>query len=298
MLDSAIYYKRAFQHLELLDSNFKTYPSNTEWDRLDIICKFLAPFYEITCAFSGTKYPTSNLFFPCVSTAYASLKHERLHGIEYIRNIATRMLVKFEKYWFDFCDILAIAVILDPRYKFTFVEWCYKKLYGGDYISETKKVRDKLFALFSNYEKVDLQASDDMSSLPSVSSQVDSSTTFPSITKSQFLQDYDSFEEEITMPKKSQLEMYLEEQKIDRKVKLDVIHFWKGNQYRFPEVAAMARDVLCIPISTIASESAFNNSGRILDQYRSALKPDIVEALVCSKDWLYGNNGKCSICLH
>ncbi|PKU67264.1 Putative AC transposase [Dendrobium catenatum] len=114
MLDSAIYYKRAFQHLELLDSNFKTCPSNAEWDRIDIICKFLAPFYEITYAFSGTKYPTSNLFFPCVSTAYASLKHERLYGIEYIRNIATTMLVKFEKYWFDFCDILAIVVILDP----------------------------------------------------------------------------------------------------------------------------------------------------------------------------------------
>ncbi|PKU75596.1 Putative AC transposase [Dendrobium catenatum] len=122
MLDSAIYYKRTFQHLELLDSNFKTCPSNPEWDRLESICKFLAPFYEITCAFSGTKYPTSNMFFPCVSTAYAALKHERAYGIEYIRNIATRMLVKFEKYWFDFCDILAIAVILDPMYKFTFVE--------------------------------------------------------------------------------------------------------------------------------------------------------------------------------
>lgn len=89
--------------------------------------------------------------------------------------------------------------------------------------------------------------------------------------------------------------MYLEEQKIDRKVKLDILHFWKGNQYRYPEVAAMARDILCILISTVTSKSAFSNSGRILNRYRSALKPDIVEALVCSKDLLYRDNGNCSI---
>ncbi|PKU82553.1 Putative AC transposase [Dendrobium catenatum] len=85
--------------------------------------------------------------------------------------------------------------------------------------------------------------------------------------------------------------MYLDEPKIDRKIELDFLHFWKANQYRFPEISAMARDVLCIPISTVASKSAFNNTGRILDQYQSALKHDIIEALVCAKDWLYGDNG-------
>ncbi|PKU65394.1 Putative AC transposase [Dendrobium catenatum] len=85
--------------------------------------------------------------------------------------------------------------------------------------------------------------------------------------------------------------MYLDEPKIDRKIELDILHFWKANQYRFLEVSTMARDVLCIPISTVASKSAFNNSGRILNQYQSALKYDIVEALVCAKDWLYGDKG-------
>ncbi|KAI0526963.1 hypothetical protein KFK09_002559 [Dendrobium nobile] len=93
------------------------------------------------------------------------------------------------------------------------------------------------------------------------------------------------------MPKKSELEMYLDEPKIDTKIELDILHFWKANQYRFFKVSAMARDVSCIPISTIASESAFSNSGRILDQYRSALKHDIIEALVCAKDWLSGDKG-------
>lgn len=48
----------------------------------------------------------------------------------------------------------------------------------------------------------------------------------------------------------------------------------------------MARDVLAVPISTVASESAFSTSGRVLDSFRSSLTPKIIEALICTSDWL------------
>lgn len=88
----------------------------------------------------------------------------------------------------------------------------------------------------------------------------------------------------------------MEEPKIDRKSNLNILDFWKGNQFRYPELAAMARDILSIPISTVASESVFSAAGRILDQYRSSLLPETAEAVVCSRDWLYGEKGKCIYC--
>jgi hypothetical protein len=71
---------------------------------------------------------------------------------------------------------------------------------------------------------------------------------------------------------------------LDKSATFDILSFWNGNEFRYPEVATMARDILSIHISTVASESTFSTGGRVIDQYRSLLKPDIVKALVCTRD--------------
>ena len=71
---------------------------------------------------------------------------------------------------------------------------------------------------------------------------------------------------------------------MSRNVNFDVLTFWKSHQYRYPELTAMARDVLSIPVSTVASEATFSVGGRVLDQYRSSLKPENVEAIISTRD--------------
>jgi len=41
---------------------------------------------------------------------------------KFLKRMTNQMYKKLQKYWTDFCVILAIAVILDPRYKIEFVE--------------------------------------------------------------------------------------------------------------------------------------------------------------------------------
>ncbi|KAL2929476.1 putative AC9 transposase [Bienertia sinuspersici] len=48
----------------------------------------------------------------------------------------------------------------------------------------------------------------------------------------------------------------------------------------------MERDILAMPFSTVASESAFSAGGRHRNLFRSSLTPKMVESLICTQDWL------------
>ena len=66
----------------------------------------------------------------------------------------------------------------------------------------------------------------------------------------------------------------------------DILGWWKVNAPRYKVLSQIARDVLAVPVSTVASESAFSTGRRILDPFRSSLAPRMVEALICLKSWL------------
>ncbi|GKV41998.1 hypothetical protein SLEP1_g49460 [Rubroshorea leprosula] len=72
----------------------------------------------------------------------------------------------------------------------------------------------------------------------------------------------------------------------DENEDIDVLQWWKMNEYRFLVVATMARDVLVVPISTVAYELAFSIGDRILDAFQSSLTPRMAQALICAQDWL------------
>lgn len=153
MIDSALYYQRAFLHLQLSDSNYKHSLSQDEWGKLEKLSKFLKVFYDVTCLFSGTKYPTANLYFPQVFVVEDTLRKAKVDSDSFMKSMATQMMEKFDKYWKKYSLILAVAVILDPRYKIQFVEFCYKRLYGYN-SEEMTKVRDMLFSLFDLYFRI------------------------------------------------------------------------------------------------------------------------------------------------
>ncbi|KAK6806033.1 hypothetical protein RDI58_003818 [Solanum bulbocastanum] len=60
---------------------------------------------------------------------------------------------------------------------------------------------------------------------------------------------------------------------------------------RYPELSLMAKAVLSMPISTVASESTFSIGGQIIGRYQSSILPENAEAKLCAQDCLYGHLG-------
>lgn len=149
MLSSAIYYRRALCYFHLCDSNVQI-PNQDEWDRVEKICQFLKVFYDATNSFSGSLYPTSNLYFPHVFLIQLHLVEKCRSPDGYMKKIAQQMFLKFNKYWSDFNLLLAIAVVFDPRYKYKVLDLSYKKLYGPESL-QLATVKSTLFTLFEEY---------------------------------------------------------------------------------------------------------------------------------------------------
>ena len=59
------------------------------------------------------------------------------------------------------------------------------------------------------------------------------------------------------------------------------MHFLGGgiNGHHFLIVSCMTRDILAIPLSTVASESACSAGGRHLDPFRSSLTPKVTHLI-------------------
>ncbi|CAL5328080.1 unnamed protein product [Camellia sinensis] len=290
MLEAALDLKSAFHRLGQIDKQYKHNPSEDEWNVANVICGCFKIFFDVTSHFSGTTFPTSNVFFPDICLIQLEMKKWEQSEYDCIRLMAGPMRVKFQKYWEECSLVLAIAVVLDPRFKMDMVEYYFGLIYGVDANKHIQRVRNSFVDLFYEYRS---DSSDSMSSIALVSENSSSSGSqlLVGSSKQESLAAFHAWYAQkrasnIHAYQKSEVEQYLEELVFPSNESFNILHWWKVNKAKFPTLARIARDVLSVPATTVASEAAFSVGGRVIDETRASLLPDIVEALITCNDWI------------
>src|SRR5262249_8493117 len=185
-----------------------------------------------------------------------------------------------------------VAIVLDPRYNMVYVKFCFSEIYDVEKAKVmTLKVEEVLGRLYDSYLNYSQnQSSGGLVSTRSIQiidemeeEESDDDNYGCTLIDSKFEK---HLREEETAENKSELGRYLLERCEKRSNSFDILAWWKVNTEKYPILSQIARDVLAIPVSTVASESAFSTGGRVLDYSRSSLSPSMVEALICTKNWL------------
>jgi hypothetical protein len=295
MLKTTISYKDALDSYADTDANYKWKPTNAEWELFNTITPILARLAEVSTAFSGSAYPTSNIFYPHIVNVKIALREACESTNPDLKAMGQAITDKFNKYWEEPNNVMVIATILDPRYKLKYIKWGFKRIYEHEKATAEYNLIDAEFAKL--YETYDMyhrhEKADSYRSGASSSTNVDSSS-LPSSAN-----EFTSYLSETNLEtSKNELDKYLDEANESLLNKnFDVLLWWKLNSHRYPIVAKMANNFLTIPATSVSSESTFSTGGRVLDDYRSSLKPAMVEALVCASSWLKGahNDNKVSL---
>ncbi|CAL9019875.1 unnamed protein product, partial [Prunus brigantina] len=183
-------------------------------------------------------------------------------------DLASKMREKYKKYFVKFEDmnvLLVVAIVLDPRFKLRHVTHLFKKekMDGGIHI-RSGNVNSTPQTVNANSQDVD-DIMDDWIKVVEKSEKV-----VVAYEVNTYLHD--------------PLELTTKE------VFFDILLLWKLNGPKYPVLAAIAKDILAIQVSTVASKSCFSTRGKIIDAFKSSLTPRSVEALICMQNWLKGND--------
>ncbi|KAH9767314.1 BED-type domain-containing protein [Citrus sinensis] len=288
-------------------------PGPDDWESVERIVKFLKVFYDATLLFSASLSVTSNLCYDTIGLIESSLTALQESTDPWVSSMAYSMREKFDKYWESTGKInkmLIIASILDPRAKMDFAKHIFEIIFCNNSLmveQMTKAVKDLLNEFYDAYSAFSASSTPSMYSESGLSGSYGGTSSSQRFTTEANLVDvaggeYDDafqvsrpflgYARKVSVQNESrrvvsEVERYLKDPVEDpSNLKLNVLLWWRVNGSRYPILEKITRDVLAVPVSTVASESAFSTGRRIIDEYRSSLTPAMVEALICTENWL------------
>ncbi|KAL6843091.1 hypothetical protein ACP4OV_026804 [Aristida adscensionis] len=271
-LEVLLHFKKAFPSEELLSAE--------DTKIVESVCKILRAFYRAVEVISGSVCPTSNIYFNELWKIRTTLQEEASTDHTELANMVWEMQEAFSEYWQNSYVSLSIPVVLDPRFKITFIEFRLKRAFGTDAMKYVSAIRDTVRELFCEYCDLVDKPGVDTSNREARNAEVD-------VFDSDSLEDWD---EHLNAQTRNQLltelDNYLEDGLVPRKDDFDILNWWMNNSTKYPTLSIMARDVLAMPVSALHCEAAVCSEGPTIHKDWSTLNIKTIEALVCTRDWI------------
>jgi hypothetical protein len=202
---------------------------------------------------SGTNYVTTNLFFPKICGIYLAIEKWRTSYIPKVEEMSALMK--------EVHGLMEIAIVLDPKYKLKFMKAFYSTIYGEESSvteNEVCRVRTLLYELVLEYQG----STEGMATIDGVGAARRNAVNNEG--DDLVFNIFDKFlseEPECSTYVRTELDLYLEEPTLPRTQELDIIHWWQYAGVKYPSLRRIARDIMAIPITTVASESVFSTGG-------------------------------------
>jgi hypothetical protein len=155
-----------------------------------------------------------------------------------------------------------------------FMRFRLERAYGTDSLSYLSEIHDTVQELFNEYyHRMNQPRGGGVSSRSGAALDADDNDPL------------DDWNEHLNSQISSDLDDYLGEVLAPRKDDFDILDWWMKHTTQYPTLAAIARDVLAMPASTVQSEAAFSSSGPVIPKHHITLSIKTIEALVCTRDW-------------
>jgi hypothetical protein len=279
--------------------------NDRHWDVAEKVLKFLDLFHDATVSLSGVYYPTSPLM---IHYLVKIAKHLETYANDaHIRSVVQPMIDKYNKYWRDIPLLYSFAFILDPRAKIKGFTRALRHLghaTSTDYSNYLVTTRARLTDVYNKYEQkyggVRLRRPDPPNPSGKKRSVWDEiyddgddgynvggkQPLAPNLSLSRDTSASALLSAVTSSASTSELVSYLDCDTVNQlNDDFNILNWWHEHKLTYPVLSIMAKDILTVPVSTISSESTFSMTGRIIEERRRSLRPEMVEMLTCIKDW-------------
>ncbi|XP_035835738.1 zinc finger BED domain-containing protein RICESLEEPER 2-like [Helianthus annuus] len=311
MLDKEEKFEKPFNRYDVDDPNYKNdmgddAPRVSDWNYARQLASVLELFQRKIANASATKTVTVNLFFNEVMDIDKHLRKMKDGSDLEGKLMGAKIHLKFDKYWRNlptgrsFNYILYFAANLDPRLKVRVIQFGFERIFRAEKKDDeteddlkkrvkivVNSIKDELKLLYEHYaSSSEKQGSDKVS--PSQENSEPSS-----LGESDFFTEFKADGGSTSYNTKSELERYLDDGEEAHYKGFDILGWWKVASSKYPVLAKMAKDflpitidILAILVSSVASKEAFSTGGRVVDTYQTTLSTPIIEALICTEDWI------------